>query len=75
MFRIVYQRAKCIGCHACAEAAPYRWRVSRKDGRATLVGGELRGKMYMANISADEYEANLAASQNCPARIIRIEEK
>ena len=75
MFRIVYQRAKCIGCNACVEAAPYRWRVSRKDGRSTLVGGEKRGMMYMVDISADEYEANLAASVNCPARIIRIEEK
>ena len=32
MFRIIQQRAKCIGCNACVEAADYRWRISTKDG-------------------------------------------
>ncbi|MCC6689552.1 MAG: 4Fe-4S binding protein, partial [Saprospiraceae bacterium] len=39
MVRIIQQRDKCIGCNACVEAAVYRWRLSRKDGKCTLVGG------------------------------------
>ncbi|MHB8402007.1 MAG: hypothetical protein ACYDCN_08335 [Bacteroidia bacterium] len=40
MIRITQQRAKCIGCNACVEAAFYRWRISRKDGKCTLIGGK-----------------------------------
>jgi ferredoxin len=44
MIRIIQQRIKCIGCNACVEAADYRWRISTKDGKCTLVGGvEKRG--------------------------------
>ena len=32
MIRILQHREKCIGCHACVDAAPQRWRVSRRDG-------------------------------------------
>jgi len=73
MPRIFYQRQKCIGCNACVEAAPQRWRVSRKDGRCTLVGSSGKNGMFHVKIDAEEIEDNQLAAANCPARIIRVE--
>ncbi len=73
MVRITYFRDKCIGCNACVEAAPDRWRVSRKDGRCTLIGGQEKRRVYRAMISLDEYARNARAAANCPVKIIRLE--
>lgn len=73
MFRIVHHRKKCIGCFACVEAAPHRWRINRKDGRAVLIDGKGKKDIYMAQVSEDELSENEEASINCPAGIIRIE--
>ena len=53
MIRIVQQREKCIGCNACVEAADYRWRISRKDGKCTLVGGKEKKGFY--SILVDDF--------------------
>ncbi|MCF8293242.1 MAG: ferredoxin [Chitinophagaceae bacterium] len=73
MIQITQQRAKCIGCNACVEAADYRWRVSRKDGKCTLVGGVEKRGFYIARVGDDELEDNMRAAQNCPVNIIRVE--
>ena len=73
MVRIFFHRNKCIGCNACVEANNNRWRVSRKDGKCTLVGGKEKRGVYRVNVEDDEYKSNLKASKNCPVKIIRIE--
>ena len=73
MVQITYIRDKCIGCNGCVEAAPDRWRVSRKDGRCTLVDGKAKKRIYRALISLDEYERNAMAASSCPVNIIRLE--
>ena len=73
MIRIIYHRAKCIGCNACVEAAPERWRGSKKDGRCNLVGGKGKKEIYHAIIDDDEYPQDLRAATNCPVKIISIE--
>lgn len=73
MVQIMFQRGKCIGCNACVEAAPDRWRVSQKDGRCNLIGSNEKKGMYRALVNLDEYEQNLQAAANCPVRIIRVE--
>ena len=73
MVRITYFRDKCIGCNGCVEAAPGRWRVSRKDGKCTLVGGEKKRKIFSTLIGLDEYPENKRAASNCPVKIIRLE--
>ena len=74
MVRIVQQRAKCIGCHACVDAAPFRWRISRKDGKCTLIGATEKKGWFYARTDDDELEANLLAAANCPVKIIRVEQ-
>ena len=73
MIRIYQQRQKCIGCNACVEAASHRWRISRKDGRCTLVGGTEKGGVFRVDVEEDEYEVNKIAASNCPVKIIKVE--
>ena len=72
MYIITQQRAKCIGCNACVEAADYRWRISRKDGKCTLIGGIEKNNFYTKRIEDHEYEDNALAAKNCPVSIIKI---
>ncbi|MEE9440230.1 MAG: ferredoxin [Saprospiraceae bacterium] len=73
MVRVLYHRIKCIGCNGCVEAAPDRWRVSKKDGRSNLIEGKEKKGMYKAIIALDEYEDNVKAAANCPVNIIQVE--
>ena len=73
MFRIFYQRSKCIGCNACVEANKYRWRLSRKDGKCHLIGGKEKNGIYSVIVCIDEYDSILIATKNCPAKIIKID--
>jgi ferredoxin len=72
MIRITQQRAKCIGCNACVEAADYRWRVSRKDGKCTLIGAEDKKGFFTVIVNDHEWEDNLKAANNCPVKIIKL---
>lgn len=73
MIRISQFRQKCIGCNACVEAAPHRWRISRKDGKCTLIGSAEKKGWFSVFILEDELEQNIRAAQNCPVRIINVE--
>ncbi|WP_187262697.1 ferredoxin [Pontibacter beigongshangensis] len=73
MFRILFQRAKCIGCNGCVEAAPMRWQVSKKDGRCNLVEGKEKKGIYQVLAGMDEFALNQQAAANCPVKIIRLE--
>jgi len=72
MLQIIQYRAKCIGCNACVEAAEYRWRISKKDGKCTLVGGKEKKGIYTIKVNDFELEDNLLAMKNCPVNIIQI---
>jgi len=72
MVQIIQQREKCIGCNACVEAAFERWRVSRRDGKCTLVGGVNKKGFYQVLVNDHEYEDNIRAAANCPVNIIKV---
>ncbi|MBT8191442.1 MAG: ferredoxin [Bacteroidia bacterium] len=72
MIQILFHRKKCIGCNACVEAAPDRWRVSKKDGRCHLIGASEKKDIYKVNVSTEEYDQNMIAAKNCPVRVIKI---
>lgn len=72
MFQIIQYRSKCIGCNACVEAAAYRWRMSKKDGKCTLIGGKEKKGIYVIKVNDFELEDNLMAMKNCPVNIIQI---
>lgn len=72
MIKIIQQREKCIGCNACVEIADYRWRISTKDGRCTLIGGVDKKGFFSVAVGDDELPDNLRAAENCPVNIIKI---
>jgi ferredoxin len=73
MVRITHFREKCIGCNACVEAAYFRWRISERDGKATLIGGQEKKGIFSVLIPNDELNNNRAAEKNCPVACIRVE--
>lgn len=73
MIRITQYREKCIGCNACVEASPFRWRISRKDGKCVLVGAKNKNNIHSLVVGDDELQAIIKASKNCPVNIIKIE--
>jgi ferredoxin len=74
MIRIIQYRDKCIGCYACVEAAPDRWRISRKDGKSVLIEGKPKKNVFLVQVSEAELSENKIAAANCPVKIIRIVE-
>jgi ferredoxin len=72
MFKVLHFRNRCIGCNACAEIAYNRWRMSRKDGKAVLVGGIEKKGIYQVSISDDELDENQQAREACPVKVIQI---
>jgi ferredoxin len=72
MPKILHQRAKCIGCNLCYEIWPLRWRVSRTDGKCTLIGGIDKKGIWQVTISEDEVSFNREAAKACPVKIIEI---
>lgn len=71
-YKIIHYRHKCIGCNACVEAAEGRWKISRKDGKAVLIGAKEKKGVYSVEIHVSELEKNQIAARNCPVRIIKI---
>ncbi len=72
MVIISHQREKCIGCNYCVELAYHRWRMSKKDGKATLLEGVNKKGFYTARLDDSEYEDNKRAADACPVNIIQV---
>lgn len=75
MIKILHQRNTCIGCNLCYEIWPLRWRISRADGKGTLVGGIEKKGVWQASVSEDELEMNMRVMNACPEKIIQIVHK
>ncbi len=72
MVIITHQREKCIGCNYCVELAYDRWRMSKKDGKVTLLGGENRKGFYTVKVGDEEFDENQRAAEACPVKIIKV---
>ncbi|MBS1654174.1 MAG: ferredoxin [Bacteroidetes bacterium] len=72
MIIITQQRAKCIGCNYCVEAAPGRWCMSKKDGRSTLIDAKERRGFWSVKVGEEERDANEKAAKLCPVKIIQV---
>ncbi len=69
---VTHQRDKCIGCNYCVEYAPFRWAMSRIDGKSILLDGLAKRGFWSVKISEDEKEANIKAAKACPVKIIQV---
>jgi ferredoxin len=73
MPKLFHYRQRCIGCNACVEIAFDRWRMSKKDGKAVLLGGVEKKGVYQVAIHHDEVESNQLAIDACPVNVIKME--
>ncbi len=72
MATIVHRRNKCIGCNYCVEVAPEFWRMSKKDGKAVLLGATDKRGNWVLKIPDTAVEVNKAAAEVCPVKVIEV---
>ncbi len=72
MIVITLHRKKCIGCNYCVEAAPERWRMSKKDGKCHLLGSSEKRGFYTVKVGDEELDENLVAKEACPVKVIQV---
>jgi len=73
MLIVTFQRAKCIGCNYCVEAAPDLFRMSQKDGKAVLLKSyEKKGFHTVKLHDYSFYDQAVRAKEACPAKIIHV---
>lgn len=72
MHKIIQYRNKCIGCGICFEMQPALWRMSKKDGKATLLKAVAKKEVYVLPVSPAMEELTRAVVKACPVKIIRL---
>lgn len=72
MAKIIHYRDKCIGCNICYELQPEYWRLSRKDGKATLIGGKLKRDNYVLPIPDHDIVKSKEVAEHCPVKVIKV---
>lgn len=72
MAKIIHYRNKCIGCGLCFELQPALWRMSKKDGKATLVQAVEKKGIYILEISRHDMAQSMETAKICPVKIIKI---
>jgi len=72
MHKIIHYRKKCIGCGVCFEQQPELWRMSKKDGKATLLKGIGKKDIFILNIPHEQVVRSHETAEACPVRIIKV---
>jgi ferredoxin len=75
MPKLIHYRQRCIGCNACVEIDFERWRISKKDGKATLIGGVDKKDIFQLDIKFADIAICETVIKACPVNVIRIEGK
>lgn len=74
MPNIVHYRTKCIGCGICYEMMPELWRMSKKDGKATLLKSVAKKQISNLVIDPSLVEMAKKVAEACPVNIIKVNE-
>jgi ferredoxin len=72
MPKIVHYRNKCIGCNICFELQPGTWRMSNKDGKATLINSSQKKEVFISLINQSLFDKSQEVARACPVKIIKI---
>lgn len=72
MPKIILYRDKCIGCALCAEMQPDHWRMSKKDGKATLVKADIKKGVHTLEIPVYAVPFSREVAKGCPVRVIKV---
>ncbi len=71
MYKIIYERDKCIGCGTCATICPSYWEMG-SDSRASLKDSTEENDNFVKEI--EELSCNGEAEQSCPVQCIHIKD-
>jgi ferredoxin len=71
MPKVIQYRNKCIGCGICYEMMPTTWRMSRKDGKATLVHAQMKKGIAVLDMRIDLEQSRKEVITACPVKIIK----
>ncbi len=74
MIIITYQRAKCIGCNYCVELDFEHWRITRKDGKCTLIGSINKKGFHTLKLLQGDLKLHKKVASACPVDIIKVKE-
>lgn len=74
MANIIHYRKKCIGCNICYEMMPEIWRMSRNDGKATLLKAVLKKDASVLPIDHSITAKAKKVAHACPVKIIQVNE-
>ena len=72
MFKIIYYRNKCIGCGICYEQQPGLWRMSKKDGKATLLKSTAKKDVFVLSVNNTIQQRTQEVARDCPVKIIKV---
>lgn len=72
MHKVIHYRNKCIGCGVCFEQQPELWRMSKKDGKATLINGISKKDIFIVSIPESKVIKSLEIAAVCPVKIIKV---
>ena len=72
MPKLIHYRQRCIGCNACVEIDYEHWRMSKKDGKATLVKGIEKKGVFQLEIGYEDVEVSERVIKACPVNVIQI---
>jgi ferredoxin len=72
MHKIIHYRNKCIGCGVCHEQQPALWRMSKKDGKATLLKSIGKKDVFILEIPDTVVVHTQEIAKACPVRVIKV---
>ena len=72
MPKIIHYRNKCIGCGICFELQPELWRMSKKDGKATLLKAQASKDIFILTIHVGMEDKTREVVKVCPVRVIKL---
>jgi ferredoxin len=72
MAKIIHYRDKCIGCGVCFELQPEIWRMSKKDGKATLLRAIEKKSIHILPMHFSIQASTIEVAKACPVKIIKI---
>ena len=72
MPKLVHYRNKCIGCGICYQQQPLHWRMSKKDGKATLLNAVIKKDVQLLTVNEETAKANRSLVRACPVRVIKL---
>lgn len=72
MPKIIHYRNRCIGCSVCFEMQPTYWRMSKKDGKATLIKAISKKEIFQLEIPSEAVEFSKEVAKACPVSVIKL---